>query len=86
MLLAEGLLLGVCAPRLGRIFNRCTRLLSSALNSVALFIFYYAVFTPMALLRRVFIRDDLRLRKGMGDSYFERRAHVFSREDFEKPW
>jgi hypothetical protein len=47
---------------------------------------FFFFLTPLALLRRLFGKDKLQLRKHAEDSYFTTREHMFEGKDLENPW
>lgn len=64
------------------------RALGAVTSRLALTVVYVAVLLPVALVRRLLGKDDLRLRlwkRGRG-SCFLRREHVFGPEDFRHPY
>ena len=60
------------------------KLLGAVNSRIILGIVFYCLLTPLALIRRLFQRDKNRYRQG--DSYFQKRDHLFNRKDFENPW
>ena len=59
-----------------------------AVNSrIILTLVFYLALTPLALLKRLFDGDTLKLRKKpAGESYYEPRDHLYTPADLEKPW
>ncbi len=53
--------------------------------SILLFLVYYLLLTPIALIAKVFGRDLLRLKRPVG-SNFNNGSHKFSKDDLDNPW
>ncbi len=56
------------------------------LNKVVLFLVFFTVLTPIALVYRVFNRNALGIKKSDVKSYFFLRNHTYNQSDFEKNW
>ncbi len=52
---------------------------------IILSLVFYLFLTPIALFSRLFTKDPLQLKKP-GDSNFEERNHLFTKEELEKIW
>lgn len=65
-----------------------SHLMGSVMSKVLLSILFFAVITPIGVLRRLFGKDSLKLRafKAGEDSATVERNHVFTAEDIEKPY
>ena len=65
-----------------------SHLLGSVMSRVILTLVFFLVVTPLALLRRVFGHDPMRVRawKGGTGSVFETRDHEFTPEEIERPF
>ncbi len=63
-------------------------LLGAAVSRILLSIVYFAVVTPIGILRRLAGKDSLKLRafKAGKDSVMLTRNHVFVGQDIEKPY
>lgn len=63
-------------------------LLGAIVSRVMLSIIFFAVITPIALLRRLFGKDSLNLRafKASQGSVMVERNHIFVGEDLERPY
>ena len=59
-----------------------------AINSrIILTLVFYLALTPLALLKKLFAGDTLKLKKRpAGESYYEPRDHLYAPADLEKPW
>ena len=56
-------------------------------SRIILTLIYYLALTPLALLKKLFSEDSLRLKKKPhGESYYEPRNHLYAPADLEKPW
>ncbi|XXJ20357.1 SxtJ family membrane protein [Desulfovibrio caledoniensis] len=65
-----------------------SHLLGTVMSKVLLFIVFFGVVTPFALLRRMLSHDPMQLKKwkkGTG-SVFESRDHTFTKEEIELPY
>ncbi|WP_308620869.1 SxtJ family membrane protein [uncultured Desulfovibrio sp.] len=86
------LLLGMTVPAalrpLAWLWFGLARVLGAVTSRVVLTVVYVAVLLPVALIRRLLGKDDLKLarwKRGRG-SCFLRREHVFCPEDFRHPY
>lgn len=63
-------------------------LIGEVVSRILLTIIFFAVVTPVSILRRIFGKDTLRLRafKAGSDSIMIERNHVFVRQDLERPY
>jgi saxitoxin biosynthesis operon SxtJ-like protein len=63
-------------------------LLGTIVSKILLVIVFFGVVTPIAVLRRLFGKDSLKLRafKTGQDSVMLERNHVFVRTDLERPY
>ena len=63
-------------------------LMGATVSRILLSIVFFAVVTPIALLRYLFGKDSLKLRafKASRRSVMVERNHIFVREDLEKPY
>ena len=57
-------------------------------SNLMLTLLFFLVLTPIALIARIFKKDDLQLKKKKGndESYFNTRNHLFKREDLKHPF
>lgn len=60
--------------------------LSKIMPTILLSIIYYLFLFPIALLSRVFGKNDILLLKNKSDSLFVDSTEVFDKLFFEKPW
>jgi heme A synthase len=65
-----------------------SHILGTVMSKVLLSILFFAVVTPIGLLRRLFGKDSLRLRefKAGTESVMLVRNHLFVAQDIEKPY
>ena len=57
------------------------------MSKVILTIVFYIFLFPIAMLQRVFTKNDsLKLKKSSGDSYFVERNHTYEAKDLENTW
>ena len=63
-------------------------LLGSVVSKILLSIVFFAVVTPIGILRRLFGKDSLQLRvfKASKESVMLERNHTFIRSDLERPY
>jgi hypothetical protein len=62
------------------------KILAQIFPKIILFIIFYVVLTPVAILSKLFTKNDiLKLSKNY-NSYFNQRSSSFSKIDFEKIW
>lgn len=63
-------------------------LMGAVVSKVLLSIVFFGVVTPIALIRRLFGKDSLKLRafKGSKESVMLERNHVFAGRDLERPY
>ena len=63
-------------------------LMGAVMSKVLLSIVFFFVVTPIAILRRMFGKDSLKLRafKGGKDSVMLERNHMFTAKDLESPY
>jgi len=54
-------------------------------SRILLGVIFFIVLTPMALLRNLFKKDELKLKRGYS-STFEERNHTFTAKDLKNPW
>ena len=55
------------------------------MNYIIMFVIFYLFLVPLAFLQRL-TRSNQILRKKEGNTYFQRRDHLFSSKDIERPW
>lgn len=86
------LLLGMTVPAALRpaawLWFGLARVLGAVMSRLVLSVVYVAVLLPVALIRRLLGKDDLKLalwKRGRG-TCFLRREHVFVPEDFQHPY
>jgi saxitoxin biosynthesis operon SxtJ-like protein len=65
-----------------------SRVLGSVLSKILLSVVFFAVVTPVAILRRLLGRDSLKLRafKASEESVMVERNHLFVGRDIERPY
>jgi len=84
--------LNMIAPKIYRpiavIWLGFSDLLGAMVSRILLSIVFFAVVTPISLLRRLFGKDSLKLRtfKAGRDSVMVERNHVFVAQDLERPY
>ncbi|MUP44952.1 hypothetical protein E0K83_04240 [Gramella sp. BOM4] len=59
--------------------------LSTVMNHILLFICFYMFLVPLSFLQKLFGSNQI-LKKQEGDSYFQKRDHVFTSRDIDRPW
>lgn len=55
------------------------------MNFVLMFLIFHFILLPLAILQRLFGRNQIR-QKTVGMSYFNSRKHLFSSKDIDHPW
>ena len=60
--------------------------LGFVMSKVLLSLVYYVFLVPLALLSRLFRKDELQLKAPSQDSLYHTREHLYTPEDFEKGW
>lgn len=84
--------LNMIAPQVYRpaavVWFTLSYLLGTVVSKVVLSILFFALVTPLGLLRRVFGKDSLQLKdfKAGGGSVMQDRNHTFTGEDIEQPY
>lgn len=68
------------------VWLKVTNFIGRIINKVVLFLVFFLVLTPVALLYRVFNRNALGIKKSDVKSYFFLRNHTYDQRDFEKNW
>lgn len=65
-----------------------SRILADIVSRALLTLLFLVVVIPVALIRRLFGADPMRLKawKNSGDSVLKERDHTFSAEDLERPY
>ncbi|WP_319468033.1 SxtJ family membrane protein [uncultured Pseudodesulfovibrio sp.] len=65
-----------------------SHLLGTVMSKIILSIIFFAVVTPLALVRRTFGHDPMQLKKWKNgsESVFESRDHTFTPEEIERPY
>jgi hypothetical protein len=93
LLTAVGLhVLNMMAPQTFRpvaiVWLRISDLLAAAVSTIMLAIAFFAVVTPIGILRRLFGKDSLKLNafRASKDSVMVERNHVFVGRDLDKPY
>lgn len=86
MLLLTGLLAPAIASHLATWWLRLAHFIGVINSRLLLFIIYYLLLTPIAMLYRWRHPDPLGIRKSRGDSYYCERNHLFTSSDLEKMW
>lgn len=87
VLLAVAILFKDIASRIASAWMGFSRVISFINTRIILTILFYLILTPLALIRRLFGKDHLKLKKNPpATTYFDTRDHTFTKEDFEKVW
>lgn len=86
--LAIGLFVGPLATLLARLWLKLSHLMGAVMSRVLMGLIFLLVLLPLALLRRVFTRqDELQLkRKTGGGSYYTEEAKTYTAQDLQFPW
>lgn len=74
------------ASRIAWLWLSFAHILGKFNSTVILSLSFFLVLTPLALLRKVFVRNPLDLRKGKQQSLFRIRNHRYTPQDLENPW
>lgn len=54
-------------------------------SKILLGVIFFIVLTPMALLRNLFKKDELKLKRDSGSTFHERN-HTYTAKDLKNPW
>ena len=54
-------------------------------SRILLSVIFFVVLTPMALIRKLFSKDEMKLKR-TDQSTFHERNHTFSAKDLKNPW
>jgi len=68
------------------IWTGISQVMGYVMSKVILTIVFFIVLYPIALLSRLFKKDDLMLKKSSGNSYYKVREKLYTKEDIENPW
>ncbi len=86
------LFVGMAAPRIyapfARLWFGLSKFLGTIMSKIILTILFFAVVTPMGLIRKMFGADPLQLKKWKKgtESVFSVRDHTFEPKEIEKPY
>ena len=82
--------LGLAIPFVGKYIHLgwmgIAKVLGFVNSHIILGAIFFAILTPLALLRRLSKKDLLQLRKKSSGSYFSDREHKYESTDLENPW
>lgn len=81
---------GLLAPPLSALIHRLwlglAQVMGRVMSTVLLSVVFFLVFTPLALLRRLFSRRDVLRLKNPGSTVFVSRDHDYAAADLGPPW
>ena len=80
-----GLLSNAMAKKISFVWLKLASLLNLIMPNIILSIIFFLILTPIALLSRMFKKNQLRL-KNSNKSLFIQKDSTFQKEHFEKPW
>lgn len=55
-------------------------------SRILLSLVFFAFLFPLAMLRRVFVKNALDLKRPSGNSLYKERNHTYSAQDLANPW
>jgi hypothetical protein len=85
--LLAGLLSAVARKGILWLWLKFSHILGTVNSTIILFLIYFLIITPYAVLFRKKVAGNYILRKpGSGTSLFKDRKHAVCKEDFEKSW
>lgn len=70
---------------IGEIWFSFSFYLGLVMNCIIMFFIFYLILTPLSFFQKLSGNNQL-LKKGSGDSYFNKRNHLYIKKDIEKPW
>ena len=79
------LLSNAIAKKISFAWLKLASFFSLVMPNIILSFIFFLILTPVALLSRVFKRNQLRL-KNVDTSLFIQKGGIFQKEHFEKPW
>jgi uncharacterized BrkB/YihY/UPF0761 family membrane protein len=86
-LLLAGLLSAVARKAILWLWLKFSHILGAVNSTIILFLIYFLIITPYAILFRKKVAGNYILRKPLsGISLFKERKHTVCKEDFEKSW
>lgn len=86
-ILLAGLLSGAARKAVLWLWLKFSHLLGTVNSTIILFLIYFLIITPYAVLFRKKVAGNYILRKPLqGRSLFKERNHLVAKEDFEKSW
>jgi hypothetical protein len=59
---------------LNRLWMKVGEILGRIISPIVMGVIFFLIFTPLAVIMRIFGRDELRLKKGVEDSYWRDRS------------
>lgn len=87
VILLAGLLSTAARKTVLWLWLKFSHLLGTVNSTIILFLIYFLIITPYAVLFRKKVAGNYILRKPLqGRSLFKDRKHLVSKEDFEKSW
>ena len=73
------------AMAIAKIWLGFSRYLGVVMNFVLMFVIFYLILIPLALLQRMFGRNQIS-RKNNENTHFHLRNHRYSSKDIDNPW
>lgn len=73
------------ALAIAKIWHTFSNYLGLVMNHALLFICFYLFLVPLSFFQRLFGANQI-LKKEKSNSYFQKRNHVFTKEDIKNPW
>jgi ABC-type uncharacterized transport system permease subunit len=68
------------------LWMKVANLIGLIINTVLLSLVFFALLTPLALIRKIAGKSPILLRPIQGDSYFHARNHKFDKSDLQDMW
>jgi hypothetical protein len=68
------------------VWLKFSHMMGWVMSKVLLSVIFYLFLFPIALLARLFKKDDLQLKKTTHQTYYSVRNHMYIGEDLKNPW
>ena len=82
-----GVLIPLARRHIVRLWFQLARGLGFINSRIILSVIFFLILVPIALMSRLFSKDKLQLRKKKpGESYYRKRDHKFTADDFKNLW
>jgi hypothetical protein len=83
-------LLGLLVPAIANVIHYCWTKLSTGLGFISgkilLTVVFIFILIPLAFFWKRFGKNNMRIKEGAGNTFFNERNHLFTKEDLENVW